>query len=355
MKTKKNANLFSGFLYWGKMIALAALPVALLIRTDAALTAATQALNLWWQRVLPALFPFYVIVSILFRSGLLQRLQSKTGSTAIPCFLLGMLAGYPTGARLASMLKRPGLIPSSNVCGVMFLSGVVANGMLGDARYFFPLFIAHYGSALLSLLFLTEPKGKASSSFGVPDHPNGEGNLFTDIGEGMLVMLRIGGCITFFYVLANVILGFPPLASHRLLDGILTGITELTTGCNEIACLRLPANLTAGLIAAILSFGGICVFAQVKMVAPETDALSYFISKLCQGCLAGILAYLLTPLFIRETVSAFSPVGEQYWDNALLMAGFLFCTGFGFVLSLLSASIIKSVRAHRPDANGKTV
>jgi len=46
----------------------------LMLYSEAALTSATEALSLWWTRVLPALYPFFVLTSWMHRYGLLAWL-----------------------------------------------------------------------------------------------------------------------------------------------------------------------------------------------------------------------------------------------------------------------------------------
>lgn len=332
--------LNSAKLVWiGKVCAAVGLVALLLSDTELALSSASDGLAMWWERVLPGLFPFYVAVSILFRLGAFRKLAQLTASPLPACFLFGVLGGYPTGARLAGLMGVPGLGNGTNVCGVMFLKSVVASGMFHAPGLFWPVALAHYGTALLFAFFR---RGEVQVTHPVNEGKNEVGSLFADIGEGMLVMLRIGGCMVFFTVCSSLLTEAFLKSASPLTKAILAGVTEMTKGCRDLSMLHLSPRLQAGLTAAILSFGGVCVLAQAKLVSPELSMPSYFFSKLAQGCLAGITAYAISPWFLMETLPAMADRYGDYVDNALTGAAFLVCCGMGLGAAFLFGGVVSA-------------
>ena len=93
----------------------------------------------------------------------LKRLSGWLGldSLALPCWLLGAAAGYPSGARLTAELGLPNEGPFCNLCSPMFLCAVIGIGMLGDIAAALPIAVAHYGSGLLLLLCYPRPSPTA--------------------------------------------------------------------------------------------------------------------------------------------------------------------------------------------------
>ena len=78
------------------------------------LYASAENIQLWLTKVFPSLFPFMVACGILLRSGTAERisrfLQPLTkllfgldGIAAFP-FFLGILSGYPMGAKITAQL-----------------------------------------------------------------------------------------------------------------------------------------------------------------------------------------------------------------------------------------------------------
>lgn len=334
--------------------ALAALCVLLLVFARQALVSASEALTLFSTRVLPALFPFYVLCSMLFRLGAFGRLQALCRGTFLPCFLTGAVAGNPNGARMCVLLHAEEYAAIVNLCSPAFLFSVVAVNLCGNAALFWPLAIAHYGSALLlwpvcRILFADASHTEAAAA--APKERARMADLFADVGSGMLAMLNIGGCIVFFYVLSSVLL--PACIPDRfpVLSAMLVGLAEMTAGAARLAALSLPAPVQAGLLAFTVTFGGLAVFAQTMVVAPLRRPGVYLLQKGMQGCLAGILAYLLAPLFPASLAPAWSDGAETYAQNALVGLSFLLSAGVGLTATYLMALLLKRARAGRPGSH----
>ena len=87
---------------------------------EESLLASCEGVRLWFHTVLPALLPFLILSNILVRSGLIlpllshldpvwNRLLGLTSGGAY-CLALGVLCGFPMGARLSAELLRQGQI-----------------------------------------------------------------------------------------------------------------------------------------------------------------------------------------------------------------------------------------------------
>ena len=114
-------------------------------------TGARAGLMLWFHDVLPLLLPF-MLLSNLF---VLKIRTKKTGAAyAIPVlFLLGLLCGYPLGAKMASDFTKEGyikpstatiLLPLCNNISPMFLSGYIGHTVLQDRFPFWFLLVVLY-------------------------------------------------------------------------------------------------------------------------------------------------------------------------------------------------------------------
>ena len=85
---------------------------SIVLYSDKMTGAAFDGLNLWLYTVIPSLFPFMVISSWLsFNTkphfGTVDKITMKLfgiPSGLMPVFLISMLSGYPTGARIISSL-----------------------------------------------------------------------------------------------------------------------------------------------------------------------------------------------------------------------------------------------------------
>ena len=140
-------------------------------------TGARAGLMLWFHDVLPLLLPF-MLLSNLF---VLKIRTKKTGAAyAIPVlFLLGLLCGYPLGAKMASDFTKEGyikpstatiLLPLCNNISPMFLSGYIGHTVLQDRFPFWFLLVVLYVpyvlvTSIVFLVFHVIKKHKYASAF----------------------------------------------------------------------------------------------------------------------------------------------------------------------------------------------
>lgn len=155
------------------LLFILALGLLLLLQPERASDAAREGLALCAGTVIPSLFPFMAVVSMLLQLGLADSLQGfcapfmgplfrMRGVCALP-LLTGLLGGYPAGAKTAADLYRQGrltrreaelLLGFCDNCGPAFLLGFAGAGILGSARAGVWLYLVHVGSALLTGMVL---------------------------------------------------------------------------------------------------------------------------------------------------------------------------------------------------------
>ncbi|XCP83735.1 nucleoside recognition domain-containing protein [Roseburia hominis] len=140
---------------------------------NACFAGAASGLLLWFQTVLPTLFPFLVITSLLVQTRAMEGISRIIAPVLCPIFrvsrvssfaiLGGFLCGYPVGAKLISDLldngyisKREGnyLLSFCNNTSPMFVISYLACQNLHEPRLGIPsLIIVWFSPVLLSFLF----------------------------------------------------------------------------------------------------------------------------------------------------------------------------------------------------------
>lgn len=316
----------------------------LLCFSDTAIAAAQSAVTLWLKRVLPALFPFYVATALLASGGLFAWI-ARRGRRLLPpaCFLLGAISGYPVGARLCALAGHSEWSVYCNLCSPAFLLGVVAIGMLGDVRLAVPLMLAHYGAALAAAL--ASRLAPSCERGQTPQETAPPPTIAQAIADGMYAMLRIGGCVIFFSVCAALIeraLGL----SDGLLSAGISGLMEMTAGCQAISVLLLPARLKCACLSAVVSLGGWSVFMQTRGTDPQIRAAAYWAGKAFQAGAAFLIAYAVTPYFHEESIGVLSIDADSMLDNAAALASLLLAGSTGMIFAYLFALIAKKARSH---------
>lgn len=267
-----------------KSVGLAILMVFLLLYPRFAAEGARYGLLLWYTSVVPSLFPFMVLSSLIVSSGSVSLLMKPVRAFLGPwlplsengCYTLisGLLCGCPMGAKTCGDFVREGklsvqegrfLMAICNHPSPMFLLGFVC-----------PLFEAgmHPSRLLLSIYLPLLPLAALAKRIYFPGLPAPASNgsrpqiqkapaLDTAILAAAEILCRIGGYLMLFSIVIVFLrraLWLP--ASLRI---FLMGAMEMTTGVREVsASLPFPDSGTAA--AAILAFGGICGIFQTRAV-----------------------------------------------------------------------------------------
>lgn len=327
----------------------------LVIFSKSNLSAATNGLTLWATCVVPSLFPFFVITNLLshtkvvsFTGRLLDKLMRPLFN--VPgiggfAFVMGLISGYPVGAKVVSDFRENGLVTKdegerllafTNNSGPLFILSSVGIGLFGDAKTGLLLLCTHVLSCITVGIILGKFSKKSDEDFRNKNNfiasikSNNIKNstqiktqtkntvtlknlgevLGNSINSSISTILMIGGFVVIFSVIISILnqthalelfskfltpilslLGFDLDFATPLLSGIL----ELTNGVNLVSKINIKAisqNLI--LCAFLLGFGGFSVLLQVFSIVAKTDLSmkKYFIGKFMQGIFASIYTFL---------------------------------------------------------------
>lgn len=273
----------------------------LVARPQEASAAVTEALNLCLTRVIPSLFPFLAVTSLLLRLGMASWLQGifapimrpltgLPGICAAP-LLMGLLGGYPAGARAAAGLHEDGLITRreaelllsfGNNCGCAFIYSFVGVGMLGSPQAGLWLMGIHALSALLAGAFLCrlEPdRGRASLPCSLPEKPlTLAAALSASVRGAAVSMANICAFVVLFRTLADLLPGDLPAWALGTLE-LVSGASALEPG---------PAGFISAAI--IIAWGGLCVHCQTLSVIGDLSPRWHWAGKALQALFSLFLA-----------------------------------------------------------------
>ena len=281
--------------------------LTLILENQVVVTGARAGLMLWFHDVLPLLLPF-MLLSNLF---VLKIRTKETGAAyAIPVlFLLGLLCGYPLGAKMASDFTKEGYIKSStatillplcNNISPMFLSGYIGHTVLKDQFPFWFLLAVLYVPYVLvtSIAFLilhTINKHKQTSGYltkYIPQQPtSAQANDL--LLQSVIQITYVGLYIMICSILFALVCAIPNLSSD--VSTVLCGILEITQGSTVLAAGTFSPACKTALILACTSFGGISAFLQTLQVTKQSglSMIYYFVVKCICGCMTGLCMYLL--------------------------------------------------------------
>lgn len=293
--------------------------LALLLLTcgNTAAQGVRDGISLCLASVIPALFPFFVAAQLLTALGAAEVLGRAAGplfrrlfgidGAGTAAFLLGLLGGYPVGAKAAGSLVRQGLLSPEdgarlltfcNNAGPAFILGIVGGGVFHSPRAGVWLYLLHAASATAVGLLLCRAGGRKppavprtasvasrrSAVVPVKKPPASLAAAFIEaVQSGVRAMAGVCGFVIFFLVLLRLAEGalgsLPPLAA---------GLLELTNGILRLTPDRRGFITAAGL----LGWGGLSVHGQTAAVLGGSgiSLRRYLPAKALQGALSAVLA-----------------------------------------------------------------
>lgn len=281
------------------------------------MNAVKNGLILWFNFVLPALFPFMISINLLketpFPQILSKLLYPLTGkflglsSYGVFALISGLLSGYPLGAKLVSELytekkiskgEASYLLSFTNNSGPLFIIGTVGTGLLSSRNTGFFLLMIHYLSAFLICFVMPKPKTKISLIKYQTSFNTGK-VLRSSIYNAIEAIVTVGGYIVFFSIICTITnTMLQNLIINPYIKALIYGFFEITNGCSIITQTN---RLSLSIISAIIAFGGLSIHSQSIGYISSTDlsVKAYLLSKTFQGAAAFAICFLLFPIYAQ--------------------------------------------------------
>lgn len=307
--------------------------LALILFPSQSVSAAKDGVSLCLNVILPSLFPFFALSTLCVELGLIQalgRVMEKVmkplfhvGGACAGAFLMGIIGGYPVGARTAIELYQKGqcskeeaerLLSFCNNSGPAFILGVVGAGIFSSSAVGLWLYGAHVAASILvGLVFRNYGKGAITTC---RLEERSEPKRFTACFTGSVksafqatlnicafvifftVVIRLlfqAGVITFLARLLSTLLGTLGV-SQELAEGLLTGAIEMTSGVWSLRDMAASLGNRLCMAAFILGWAGLSIHCQVLSFIGSSgiSTKTYFFGKLLHGIFSAALIFLLS-------------------------------------------------------------
>jgi len=369
--------------------------------------AAISGLDTWLKIVLPALFPFFVAAEVIIGIGVVDFIAILLQPVMYPIFrcpgessfiwTMSITSGYPVGARLTWYFWDKGKITSKeaqriiafcSTSGPLFMLSAVGIGLLNSSKAGMIIAMSHYtASIILGIIFRFYSPDNNKKSFRTAHRfPNIKaayqalisarhkdsrtfGEILSDaIRNSMNTLIYIGGYIILFSVIIKIFIktGFinalsnlmsplllPLGIEQSLLNGLIGGIFEMTTGCKIIAQSTAPLFHKILLCTFIISWSGFSIHSQVLSFISKTgiSVFLYIAAKFFHGIIATAGAWVIIKIqphadlfvfhqFYQQPKTAWSSTLWNAWQLAFYSILILLVTGilFSLVTYLISFS-----------------
>lgn len=356
---------------WGFGLLCAVL--SLLSCPEESLEAARGGVTLCLNVIIPSLFPFFVLSALVVDLGLsryfgralqwMMRPLFHVSGTCASALALGLIGGYPVGARTAISLYEKGLCSKTeaermlafcNNSGPAFILGVVGVGVFSSSRAGIFLYLAHAAASLcvgfLFRFYKARSPALPASSASAPPPALRFSAAFTDaVKSAFSGTLNICAFVLFFTVFIRLLCvsGVLPVFSRLLsallspfgfsrpaAEHLLTGFVEMTSGVWALSGGgRLAGRLS--MAAFMLGWAGLSVHCQVLSFLGSSglSIRPYMTGKLLHGVFSALLVHLFSGLFSPDV-----PAGAYLAGQADTIAAASF--GTTLTVSLAAAWVL---------------
>lgn len=266
----------------GWAAAFGALAGAMAVYPEAAAEAARLGLSLWARSVAPVLGPFMVCMLMA---------SSRMGGGLWPRVLMGWLTGSPGGAKLtlAAGPRGRSALRCAALTGTMsplFFLGTVGT-WLGSEKMGGMILLCHWLGALMIGLCV-----RADMRLCAPASPM----LLSDaLRESAVALAAVALCMMLGCAAARMAESALPFLSPAAAAALQCAL-EVTSGVKALIALQSP--LTAPLVCAACSFGGLSLLMQNAAFwqAAGVGMGQLLILRLFHGALSFALCFLLTQM-----------------------------------------------------------
>ena len=263
----------------------------------------TNGLIVWATAVVPALLPFFVLSKLLaeldfftpfckYVSPITKKLFNAPSISGY-IFLMSIISGYPVGAKLIHEYHKNNLLTKTqckkistftSTSGPLFILGTVSGGFFGNKKL---------GVILLKNFYCSD-----NTTITAKNQDYISKNILNDtIYSAISGILAIGVFISLFFMIADML----PInkISNATLQAFVTGLLEVTHGCQMISQLNLSFVSTAILCQSMISFGGLCIALQSYSYLKECGVTfaQIIFNKALQSSIATVLTFAVCLLF----------------------------------------------------------
>ncbi len=306
--------------------------VFMLISPKDSIDACFKGVCVWATTLLPALFPFFFLTKLLAESGVVERLGNWLAPVTKRLYnapgvsgyvwAMGIISGYPVGAKLTSDLYKNGAISKGQACritaftstsGPLFIVGSVGVGMFLNQKVGLIMLLSHIlGATLNGILY---------RNYGLKENINLSPNIASRTSDNMLEdcmlnaiksVLIVGGYVCFFFMIITIINNFGLFTPINLtlskilrlpyssISAVTNGIIEVTRGCLDLSTLGLSLKSLTVLGTALISFGGISIFMQALTFLKSFGISTpfYFLIKITQTIISVIIALIFSAVLL---------------------------------------------------------
>lgn len=279
----------------------------LIMDTETAIAGAQEGIGLCIRSLIPSLFPLMVVsayfcnvyarIKLPLLKPIMRFCRIPEGAESL--FVIGILGGYPVGAKAIADAHRQGKLEHNaakrmlcfcNNAGPAFIFGIVGC-QFDNALIPWLILFVQVLSAVVTGYLIPGQTGKFTSA-----PSTNTKNFVHTFHDSLKAICTVCGWIILFRTLLAILYRWLFWVLPSAIQVVLTGVLEISNGCLALDQIQ-NAGLKFIMCSGLLSFGGICVYLQTVSVSGAINTSLYFPGKFLQ-CLVSILLSGIVQAFV---------------------------------------------------------
>lgn len=282
----------------------------ILFETDLAANSAYEGIILCLKTVIPSLFPPILLGSIINHLLFGERIRSfsilgKICSLPSGCeqiMILGLISGYPVGAKMVSDAYQNQYISKSSAirllgfcsnAGPAFIFGILYTQFSSKSTLII-IWLIHTLSAILTGALL--PATETAKCI-LP--PKNAISLNSFLQNSIKTMSSICGWIVLFRIIIAFCFKYVLRIDSEVIQVIISGLLELSNGCIHLNRI-LQEHIRFIVACVLLSAGGLCVTLQTASVVNNLGLGWYLPGKTIQISISVLLSIIIHPFLFTD-------------------------------------------------------
>ena len=267
------------------------------------------------NHVFPSLIPFMLLSNILINFGSIDDLADifnlimklfKVNKNVSFAFVMSILSGSPSNAVYLKNLYDNNLIRISDLnkslyfchfANPIFVISTVGYTFLNSKKIgLIILFSTYISSFLIGII------GKRDTTLITNNkRENNKVNFILVLKQSIKAtidtLLLILGIITMCIIITSALNNILNIDNNFK---FMYGLLEITQGLKYLSLNNLNINIKAVLASFLISFGGLCIHAQVFSIIDNKKVryLPYFIFRIIHGLLSALITFILIVMFL---------------------------------------------------------
>lgn len=268
----------------------------LIFNSNIVITEFKKTLNIIMYNLMPTMFFSIFLTNVLiklnidkyFPNFLSNILKLSKKDTSI--FIFSLISGYPNNSKmLINSNNLNNLINYTNFVSPFFMFSTINNIYIKNIKISLLIYFSHVISNIL-ILFILKKEYKYNNNLIKKNEESILNTYYTSLKDTTISLSLIFSNILFFSIIISFIKDILPF--NNLINSIIIGLFEFSSGVYEISLLPITIFLKGLLITIIITFSSISMHMQIINFNRKIKYIKYLIFRIFNVLLA-IIIYLI--------------------------------------------------------------